>query len=303
MVASDFQTKYWWVNQNQTYRSEIAGGYIWSPKRKANDYKNHFYETMKEVAPGDMVFSFVDTRVIAIGVAGSYCCESPRPGEFGATGANWSTVGWRVNVSFHRLAHPIRPKELMGELRATLPERYSPLTMDGDGYQHVYLAQIPQAMAAVLLTAIRGAGTAMRPTLRMIVCAPLILCPLLWVGSYFANFNIEHNDSRQFGFEIGNGGVYFYASVNPAMRSWIVVIRRADPRWYQAFDSYVFMGFGAKPYAVEGAETAIWGFIRIPFWFLSGVWAALFWWGWRRTRRKEAKAFPVEIPSAAAPGA
>ena len=83
--------------------------------------------------------------------------------------------------------------------------------------------------------------------------------------------------------------MYFYASVNPAMRSWIVVIRRADPRWYQAFDSYVFMGFGAKPYAVEGAETAIWGFIRIPFWFLSGVWAALFWWGWRRTRRKEAK--------------
>src|SRR6059036_2139534 len=25
--------RYWWVNQNQTFRQEIAGGYLWSPKR------------------------------------------------------------------------------------------------------------------------------------------------------------------------------------------------------------------------------------------------------------------------------
>jgi hypothetical protein len=28
--------RYWWVNQNQTFRQEIAGGYLWSPKRNAN---------------------------------------------------------------------------------------------------------------------------------------------------------------------------------------------------------------------------------------------------------------------------
>ena len=27
--------RYWWVNQNQTFRQEIAGGYLWSPKRNA----------------------------------------------------------------------------------------------------------------------------------------------------------------------------------------------------------------------------------------------------------------------------
>lgn len=27
--------RYWWVNQNQTYKLERAGGYLWSPKRKA----------------------------------------------------------------------------------------------------------------------------------------------------------------------------------------------------------------------------------------------------------------------------
>lgn len=43
--------RYWWVNQNQTYRHEVAGGYLWSPKRNANGARNPFYESMREVAP------------------------------------------------------------------------------------------------------------------------------------------------------------------------------------------------------------------------------------------------------------
>jgi hypothetical protein len=44
--------RYWWVNQNQTYRHEIAGGYLWSPKRNTNKARNPFYESMREVATG-----------------------------------------------------------------------------------------------------------------------------------------------------------------------------------------------------------------------------------------------------------
>jgi putative restriction endonuclease len=76
--------RYWWVNQNQTYRQEVEGGYLWSPKRKAGDAKNPFYEYMREVSPGDIVFSFADTKISAIGIVESYCYESPRPEEFGA---------------------------------------------------------------------------------------------------------------------------------------------------------------------------------------------------------------------------
>jgi putative restriction endonuclease len=49
--------RYWWVNQNQTDRHEVAGGYLWSPKRKSNGGVNPFYESMREVAPGDMVLA------------------------------------------------------------------------------------------------------------------------------------------------------------------------------------------------------------------------------------------------------
>src|SRR3954451_22200807 len=103
--------RYWWVNQNQTYRHEVQGGYLWSPKRNANGARNPFYESMREVAPGDLILSFMDTRILTVGIAQSYCWESPKPLEFGQAGQNWENIGWRVKVAFHPLAHAIRPKD------------------------------------------------------------------------------------------------------------------------------------------------------------------------------------------------
>ena len=103
------------------------------------------------VAPGDLVVSFVDTRIFAVGIARSFCYESPKPQEFGTAGQNWENVGWRVNVGFHELANRIRPKDHMDVLRPLLPNRYSPLQPNGNGLQSVYLTELSQAFAEVLL--------------------------------------------------------------------------------------------------------------------------------------------------------
>jgi len=142
--------RYWWVNQNQTFRQEQDGGYIWSPKRNANGAKNPFYEAMREVSPGDVVFAFFNTFIAAIGMARSYCWESPKPLEFGSTGQNWSGVGWKVRVHFHRLVNHVRPKDHIDVLRPLLPEHYGPLQESGNGKQGVYLAEITSAFADVL---------------------------------------------------------------------------------------------------------------------------------------------------------
>ena len=34
---------FWWVNQNQTHRQEVGGGYMWSPKLNSDGGYNHFY--------------------------------------------------------------------------------------------------------------------------------------------------------------------------------------------------------------------------------------------------------------------
>jgi hypothetical protein len=32
--------RYWWVNQKQTHRHELGDGYLWSPKRRANQTRS-----------------------------------------------------------------------------------------------------------------------------------------------------------------------------------------------------------------------------------------------------------------------
>lgn len=45
----------WWVNQNQTYRHEIAGGYLWSPHSQANDARHQYHVCMREVSVSEAV--------------------------------------------------------------------------------------------------------------------------------------------------------------------------------------------------------------------------------------------------------
>lgn len=142
--------RYWWVNQNATFRQEVAGGYLWSPQRKADNSRNPFYEFMREVAPGDLVFSFADTLIKAVGIAQSYCYECPKPVEFGTKGMYWDDVGWRVDVKFLEQATRVRPKDHIETIRPLLPAVYSPLQTTGDGKQGVYLTEIPRPLALAL---------------------------------------------------------------------------------------------------------------------------------------------------------
>jgi putative restriction endonuclease len=142
--------RYWWVNQKQTYKHEVPGGYLWSPQRRRNRVRSYFYESMREVAPGDLVFSFAGGLIRAVGVARSYCYECPKPAAFGNAGMYWDDVGWRVDVLFRERTHPIRPKDHIGVLGPLLPDRYAPLRTNGNGLQSVYLTELPLHFAIAL---------------------------------------------------------------------------------------------------------------------------------------------------------
>lgn len=143
--------RFWWVNQNQTYRHEVRGSYLWSPKRKVNQARNPYYDFMRELAPGDVVLSFADTLIRAIGRAVSHAYEAPKPLEYGQTGAYWERIGWRVDVRFAELQLPLKPAEHMDVLGPLLPARYAPLRANGAGLQQVYLTYLPDQLAAALV--------------------------------------------------------------------------------------------------------------------------------------------------------
>jgi len=163
--------RYWWVNQNQTYKHEVGGGYLWSPKRNANGARNPFYESMREVSPGDLIFSFKDTRILAIGIAQSYCWENPKPIEFGNSGQNWENIGWKVKVNFTEIKNAIRPKEHMTVLGPNLPDKYSPLQPNGNGLQSLYLTELPIPFAEVLLGLIGQEASSLSSAAELVVPA------------------------------------------------------------------------------------------------------------------------------------
>lgn len=142
---------FWWVNNKQTHTHEVDGNYLWSPTHRSDGGRNEFYENMKRVRPGDVVFAFAGGEIKAVGICSAPALLAPKPGEFGSAGDAWGNEGWRVPVDFTRLSTPLRPKDHMDVFAPTLPEKYSPIRPDGNGNQGAYLAAVPIEMAEAVI--------------------------------------------------------------------------------------------------------------------------------------------------------
>lgn len=139
---------YWWVNQNKTYKQEIEGGYLWSPKRKSDGTRNPFYDYMTQAEAGDVVFSFRGARISDLGIVQRRALTAPKPVGFDE---GWETTGWLVPVAWERLKTAVRPKDHIERLRKLLPDRYSPLQASGNGNQTVYLTELSEPLGEELL--------------------------------------------------------------------------------------------------------------------------------------------------------
>jgi len=167
---------FWWVNQGQTFRHEVDGGYLWSPKVDANGSYNHSYEAMTKARVGDFVFSYSDGHIRAIGVVQASAYSGPKP-NFGLAGANWKNVGWYLEVDFLEFENPVNPKLFLDKLIPLLPEKYSPYLSSGRGNQKGYLFAISNSIGELLavqsglelLDVIRLVGAPRNSDLEMVI--------------------------------------------------------------------------------------------------------------------------------------
>ncbi len=143
---------FWWVNHKQTARQEIAGGYLWSPKRMQNGRRSQYYEFMRKTRPGDIVISFANATIAYYGIVTDFPMSAPKPDEFGSKGEYWSNDGWHVPVSWNAIDQPFRPKDHIERLRPHLPNRYAPIQGNGNGNQAAYLAKIDQPLFDELMS-------------------------------------------------------------------------------------------------------------------------------------------------------
>lgn len=150
--------RFWWVNHKQTFKSEFEGGYIWSPKANKNGAHNRTYDNLTQVKPGDVVVSYADRQIKAVGVARQHYSEAVKPEEFGLTGANWANSGWLVPIEWTALTFPVSPKAHIDRIQPLLPKKNSPLQANGNGNQSCYLAAISSLLGELVLDIAGGSN-------------------------------------------------------------------------------------------------------------------------------------------------
>jgi len=124
---------------------------LWSPMRNANGAMNQTYENMTRVRVGDVVFSYANGEIGAIGRVTEAAVASPKPTEFGSVGDYWANEGWLVSVYFSPAPKTLRPKQHIDAIGRLLPSRNSPLQQNGNGNQGCYLAGISDVLGHLLL--------------------------------------------------------------------------------------------------------------------------------------------------------
>jgi hypothetical protein len=155
---ADTAPRYWWANHRQCFRQELDGGYLWSAKAQPKGAGRPGPDNLVRALPGDVVFSFAEGRVGAIGVVADRVRRAPpQPGiSAGTSRGGQAAAGWLLPVRFQSLAVPLVPRDHMTQLKPALPARYSPLRASGERNAAVYLAAVPAAMVAVLKSLLVG---------------------------------------------------------------------------------------------------------------------------------------------------
>ncbi len=149
---------FWWVNHSHTFRTEIEGSYLWfANKTHKSKARSESEKNTQKLLPGDVIFSFAQGEIGAIGVVVGGAREAARPREFDSIAEHAdSQSGWSVPVRFTTLTAPLRTEEHMSELAAVLPRKHAPILASGASNQHMVLSAVPPAMVSTLSGLLAG---------------------------------------------------------------------------------------------------------------------------------------------------
>ena len=113
--------------------------------------KQHVEKCYLQSKPGDLILSYAQALIKAVGVIESGCIASDVPNEFGRTGEQWNPEGYLVKVFWLELEQPLSPKSMVKQFQHLLPAKHSPLQQNGNGNQGIYLAEISPNLGEMLL--------------------------------------------------------------------------------------------------------------------------------------------------------
>lgn len=158
--------RFWWANHSRAWRGEIEGSFLWLPKTRTRiAARNESYRNMRRVLPGDVIFSFAEGAVGAVGVALAPARQAPRPPELaGIACGGGADTGWLLPVRFGTLKNPLRPHEHEAHLGPAVlhgaqdadPNRRSAADSESTASEGVLLTAVPSSTATKLQHLLNG---------------------------------------------------------------------------------------------------------------------------------------------------
>lgn len=136
------------VFQNASYTEEKDGGFLWAPKQNAKGKTMHYWELMKRVKQGDIIFNSVGGRLINIITALDDCAEQEKPVGLDKND-KWRNYGWYLRGEYVKVNKPIKYVEYKGDIDKLKATKYAPFDVNGEGNQG-YLYQISEEFADYL---------------------------------------------------------------------------------------------------------------------------------------------------------
>ena len=141
----------YYVLQNQTYKQERQGEYVWAPQIDQGGRQNAGYKMMTELKQGDFILHHYKRKVMSISIAKNDCYEATQPHELVTAEKNidWDESGYRVDVEYFDFDPPFNMKELEAWLRENYIEG-SAFTKFGTGKEQ-YMCKLADIHARYIL--------------------------------------------------------------------------------------------------------------------------------------------------------
>ena len=136
------EQKYFFVFQNQSYKEEKAGQYLWAPQSNQKKHDISHWRRMTEVKKGDIILHSVDRKIKAISIAQKDCLNEDRPPELKEI---WTTQGWKVSSKYYELEEELNIPDHIDVLMKLQPTSNGPFNVNGNRKQG-YLFSANKAM-------------------------------------------------------------------------------------------------------------------------------------------------------------
>lgn len=141
----------WWVFQNTTYKEESEGSFLWAPKKDKGGKTPYHWKTMLQLEDGDIVFSCVKQKIVAISTVINAAYTFDKPFYDTNLDNTWETEGYKADLLFTELNTPIDLSTIRSTLMPMMPAKHGPLNVKGTGNQG-YLYHISDAIGNYLVS-------------------------------------------------------------------------------------------------------------------------------------------------------